>query len=507
MGAAARCRSVVAVDLGAESGRVVVGRFDGRRLTVQEVHRFPNEPVRVVGRLQWDVLRLWLEIQRGLARARAACAGNDSLPEAVGVDTWGVDFALLGEDGDLLGNPRHYRDMASESAMRGLLERLPARRLFELTGIQTMPINTVFQLANLRTVAPATFRHARRLLMLPGLFTYLLAGTKVDEWTSASTSQLCAARTRRWAWEVVDALELPRYLLGEVVPPGTPAGPLLESVVAETGLHGAQAVLTAGHDTACAVAAVPATGAGWAYISSGTWSLVGVEVADPVITDAAFAANVGNEGGVGGTYRLLRNVMGLWLVQECRRQWEREGVSLDYETLARAAASVESGRCFIDPDDPRFLQPGDIPSRVRAFCEETDQPRPAGRAELLRVIFESLALKYRLVVERLESVTGTSIDRIHVVGGGARNELLCQLTADVTGRPVVAGPPEATAVGNVLVQLHALAEVNGLKEMREVVRASFDTRVFLPRRMDEWEETYHRFERLVESRTAASLTA
>lgn len=484
--------AMAAVDLGAESGRVVLGRFDGARLQIEEVHRFPNEPVRLLGRLRWDLPRLFLEMQRGLALARRAAGGPLA---CVAVDTWGVDFALLGEDGEILGHPYHYRALASEQAMREAFAMVPAREIFEVTGIQLIPINTLFQLIELRRVGPAALGAARRLLMLPGAFTYLLTGQQLDEFTIATTSQLYDPTAGDWAWRLVDALGLPRHLFGEVIPPGTLVGPLEGGAAAETGLEGARVALTAGHDTACAVAAVPAAEpSGWAYISSGTWSLVGIEVPAPVITDAAFSANLSNEGGVFGTFRLLRNVMGLWLLQECRRRWEQEGAALSYDELAHLAAKAPPRRSFVDPDDLRFLRPGDMVAHVQAFCRETAQPVPTERGEVVRTILESLALKYRWVIETLERVAGGRIERVHVVGGGSRNALLCQLTADVTGRPVVAGPAEATAIGNLLMQARALGEVKSLSELRDAVRRSFPTRTYEPAEAETWEEPYRYFQ-------------
>ena len=496
---------MAAVDLGAESGRVVLGRFDGARLTLEEVHRFRNEPVLLKGRLRWDLLRLFLEVQQGLAQARRA-AGRPLA--SVAVDTWGVDFGLLAEDGELVGSPYHYRTLADEATTSEAFAVVPARRIFETTGIQLIPINTLFQLVELRRVAPWMLEAARRLLMLPGVFTHLLGGERVDEFTIATTSQLYDPRAGDWSWSLLDAFGLPRRLFGGVVPPGTVVGWVADEVAAETGLSGTAVAYAAGHDTACAVAAVPTSGeAGWAYISSGTWSLVGVEVPAPVITDAVFSANLSNEGGVFGTFRLLRNVMGLWLLQECRRRWEQEGAGLSYEELTRLAAAAIPRRSFVDPDDRRFLRPGDMVAHIQAFCLETGQPAPAERGEVVRTILESLALKYRWVLETLERVAGVRIDRVHVVGGGSRNALLCQLTADVTGRPVIAGPAEATSVGNLLMQVRALGALGSLCELREAVRSSFATRTYEPADAEAWEEAYRRFESQVLVRSEVKRSA
>ena len=489
--------NLAAADLGAESGRVVLGRFDGRRLALQEVHRFANEPVQLGSRLHWDFLRLWLELERGLAAARRA-VGRPL--DSVAVDTWGVDFALFADSGELLGNPYHYRGLASEQAMQQAFSVMAPRTLFELTAIQRMPINTLFQLVALKQSGSAVFQAARHLLMLPGAFTYLLSGERFDEFTSASTSQLYDPRAGGWSRPILDAFGLPESLFATVLQPGTVVGRLLGDLASRTGLAGTAVAFAAGHDTACAVAAVPAVaaqspgGGTWAYISSGTWSLVGVELPRPVITDAAYEANLSNEGGVFGTFRLLKNVMGLWLVQACRRQWAQEGQEFTYEELTGLAEAAPPRRCFIDPDEPGFLRPGDPVGAIREFCRRTEQPAPEQPGEVVRCILESLALKYRWVIERIEEVTSLRVDRIHVVGGGSRNGLLCQLTADCSGRPVIAGPAEATAAGNLLLQAHALREVGGLEELRAVVRDSFATRLYEPRREGAWEEAYRFFQ-------------
>ena len=483
---------LVAFDLGAESGRVVLGRFDGQTLRLEEVHRFANEPVRACGRLYWDLLRLLLEIKRGLSAAwQASGAGL----HAMAIDTWGVDFALFADNGELIANPYHYRDAHTEGVMADFFAILPARAVFEITGIQIMPINTLFQLFAMQRARSPFLRVARRFLMLPSAFAYLLSGVEVDEFTAASTSQLLDPRTGTWSPTILSALGLPATLFADVVPAGTVAGNLRRDVAEDAGVGQFPVILAGGHDTACAVAAVPATETGgWAYISSGTWSLVGVQLRQPLITDKTFEANLSNEGGVLGTLCLHKNVMGLWLLQQCRRQWSREkGGPVDYEALVALARQAPSRRSFVDPDAPVFLRPGDTVGDIRRFCANTGQPVPEEPGEIVRTILESLALKYRWVIERLESVTGTAIDRIHMVGGGSRNELLCQLTANVTGRPVVAGPVEATSIGNLLMQATALGELRSLEELREVVRRSFTTRTYEPIRHASWDDAYDFF--------------
>ncbi|WP_324716069.1 rhamnulokinase family protein [Carboxydochorda subterranea] len=490
-----RTLCLVAFDLGAENGRAVLGRFDGRRLELEEVYRFANEPVAASGRLYWDVLRLFLEIERGLVAARRAAGGP---LQSLAIDTWGVSFALFDQKGELAGHPYHYRDRYVEGIMEKAFAVVPARTLFEWTGIQLMPINTLYLLLSMKLEQSAQLASARHLLMMPAALSYLLSGEMVDEFTIASTSQMVDPHTRTWSGKVLDAFGFPRDLFGSVLQPGTLVGRLTPEIAQELGVEPVPVALTAGHDTASAVVAVPAapsegTGRTWAFISSGTWSLVGLELSRPVISDAAFQGNLSNEGGAFGTFRFLKNVMGLWLLQECRRRWAREGADVSYDQLVREAAAAPPRRCFIDPDDPGFLRPGDLVSGIREFCARTGQPAPESRGEVARTILESLALKYRWVVEQLERAAGVAIDRIHVVGGGSRNELLCQLTADVTGRPVVAGPAEATAAGNLLVQAVALRELSGLEELRSVVRTSFRTRLYEPAAGGGWEDAYRRF--------------
>ena len=507
---ATRALSLAAVDLGAESGRVLLGRLDDGVLRLQEIRRFANEPVRATGRLYWDILRLYLEVMRGIAAARRA---NQAPLDGVSVDTWGVDFGLLASNGELIANPYHYRDEQTEGAMEEVFARIPARRIFEITGIQMMPLNTLFQLYAMKRANSPFLAAAKRLLMLPGLFTYFLTGEELDEFTAATTSQLYDAREKSWSKEILDSIGVPRDLFATVCSPGTVVGPLQRRIADEFGFEQVPVILGAGHDTACAVAAVPAepvsagaapAAGSWAYISCGTWSLVGTEVTRPIISDEAFSFNLANEGGVFGTFRLLKNVMGLWLLRQCREEWARAGQEFGYADLVELARRAPGRRSFVDPDDPGFLRPGGIVARIQDFCRRTGQPVPEEPGEVVRTVLESLALKYRWVIERLEEVTGVGIGRVHLVGGGARNELLCQLTADVTGRPLLAGPTEATAAGNLLMQAVALGEVGSLEELREIVRRSFLPRLYEPSGTSDWEEPYAQFcERLLPPRPLA----
>ena len=481
-------RTFAAVDLGAQSGRVAVGRFDGEALAVEEVHRFPNEPVRVGATLHWDVLRLYHEALVGLRRAGAV--------DSVAVDSWAVDFGLVDRGGRLLGNPVHYRDGRRAAAMDAALERVPRRELYERTGIQLLAINTVFELAAMAADRDPVLGAAHRLLLVPDLFAFWLCGSETTEFTNATTTGCLDARTHEWTSDLLERLDVPAAILPEVVAPGTGLG---------TTEAGAAFVATATHDTAAAVAAVPLHGEGGAYLSVGTWSLVGLEAAEPVIGDAAFEANLTNEGGVEGTTRVLRNVTGLWLLHECRRAWAAAGGERSYEELVALAGQAPAFGPLIDPDDPSFAEPGDMPARIAAYCSATGQEVPTGEAAVVRCILESLALKQAATIDALAAATGRDIDTLHVVGGGAGNRLLCAWTAAAAGRPVLAGPVEATLVGNLLVQAIALGELASLAEARELVRRSFTPAVYEPDAAPEWHEARERFAGLGANRDAAEV--
>jgi rhamnulokinase len=494
----------LALDLGAESGRGLLGRFDGERLTLGEVHRFPNGPVRMLDTLHWDAPRLFDEMKAAL---RKAAQGGASL-DGVGIDTWGVDFGLVGRGDTLLGNPVHYRDARTNGMVEAATARVPRERIYEITGLQFLPFNTVYQLLAMRLARSPLRDAAETLLMMPDLFAWLLTGRRASERTDASTTQLLDPRAGTWSDELCRALDLPRAILPELIEPGTEVGPVLPSVAEELGLAAGLPVIAPGtHDTASAVAAVPvrAGSAGasgppdWCYLSSGTWSLLGVEVPAPVINAETLRANFTNEGGVAGTTRLLKNIMGLWLVQECRRTWARGGRGREwsYDELVAEAAAARPFAALVDPDDASFLAPGDMPARLAAFCRRTGQPAPGGEGAFVRCAMESLALKYRWAVDRLEAILGTTIRAVHVVGGGSRNALLCQFTADACARPVYAGPVEATAVGNVLMQMTARGKLGSLADARAVVARSFPVTTYEPRDTAAWADAAGRFEALV----------
>ena len=479
----------VACDLGAESGRCMLGQFDGERVALSELSRFPNGPIQIGGSLHWDVLRLFGEIVGGLRR----CARDGHRPAGIGLDTWGVDFALLDRAGNLLGNPYHYRDRRTQGMPDEAFRRVPREDIFAATGIQVMPINTLYQLLSQVIHRDPQLEQAQALLMMPDLLNFWLCGRTACEFTDATTSQCVDPRTRDWATSLLQRLQIPTHILQPIVPPATILGLLRSEVAADAGLDAIPVIAPACHDTAAAVAAVPAAGQDFAYISSGTWSLVGIESAHPHLTPAVLRYNFTNEGGIAGTFRLLKNVAGLWLVQECRRRWERDG-PVEYAELMRTAAEAPAFGPIIDPDHEQLLRPPDMPAAIRAACRESGQPEPAGRAAMVRCILDSLALKYRWVIDRLEEVSGRQIRAIHILGGGSRNDLLCRLTADATGRPVYAGPAEATAMGNTLVQAMALGHLASLADLRAVARRSAQPTVYEPRPDPRWDAAMARLE-------------
>ena len=485
----------LAVDLGASSGRHVAGRFDGNRLSLEEVHRFGNGPVSAAGHLYWDLLGLWNHVVQGL-RASAGKFGGQI--QSVGVCTWGVDFGLLGRGNELLGNPYCYRDSRTEGMLERALEIVPREEIFAYTGVQFMQINTLYQLLAMRLNSSPLLDVAESLLMVPDLFHWLLSGAKVNEMTEASTSQFFDPRRGNWSTELFERLQLPTRILGTIVAPGTRLGPLLPAVQAASGLSGVEVVVPGSHDTASAVMGVPAAsrpGAepDWCYISSGTWSLMGVETPAPVVTPQCQALNFTNEGGVGGTTRLLKNICGLWMVQECRRSWNQAGAAHSWDDLNHLSAASPPLAALVDVDDARFLAPADMPQAIRDYCSRTGQSPPSSVGAVVRCTLESLAMRYRQVLGWIEELVGRRIETIHIVGGGAQNRALCQMTADACRRRVVAGPIEATAIGNIMMQAVAAGAVSSIAEAREVIRNSFPVVEYHPQDCDIWDEAYQRF--------------
>lgn len=474
-------QTVLAIDLGAESGRVMAVHYDGASLELEELHRFPNTPVTLRGTLYWDFLRLWHEIQTGLEKGKA------QRPASLGIDTWGVDFGLLDSQGALIGNPVHYRDGRTEGMMEAVFARLPRREVFAQTGIQFMPINTLYQMMSLVERRSPQLEIAATFLTVPDLLNYWLTGARVCEFTIATTTQMLDPRSGAWAAELLQQLDIPTHIFPEIIPPGTRLGEY----------EGIAVIAPACHDTGSAVAAVPAGTEPYAYISSGTWSLVGLEVDEPVINDAALAANLTNEGGMNGAFRLLKNVMGLWILQQCRQRWAAAGEAHTYDELVRLARQASPLRSLVSVDDEAFLPPGDHPRHVRALCERSGQPVPESSGAVVRTVLESLALAYRHVLKLLQTVAERRVDVIYVVGGGSQNDLLNQMTADATGRPVIAGPVEATVIGNALAQLIALGELANLQQARDLVAKMGDLRRYEPQDQAAWDEAYDRYRELV----------
>ncbi len=492
------------VDLGAESGRVMAGLWDGRRMRLEELHRFPNGPVHLAGTMRWDVLRLWAEVEQGLALA-AKRFGKSVV--SVGVDTWGVDFVLLSKTGELLGQPYHYRDARTRGMLDQAFSRVPRAEIFAATGLQFMEISSLYQLLALQRNNPELLAAADCLLMMPDFLHWCLCGSRVVEFTNATTTQCFHPTQRNWSFDLLQKLGLPTHMFPEVVPPGTTLGRLRDSVAERTGLGPIDVIAPATHDTGSAVASVPTRNTGqtnWAYISSGTWSLMGVEVPTALLSQRVLELNLTNEGGVNFTYRLLKNIMGLWLVQQCKRSFDARGKNYDYDALVRLASEAPALRSVVDPDDARFLNPPDMPAAIQSFCRESNQPVPETEGALVRCALESLALKYETVLGWLEEVTSNRIEVIHVVGGGSRNELLNQFTANACDRTVLAGPVEATVLGNLLVQSHASGETVSLADIRTIVSESTEPREFEPEPASRsvWLEARGRFTQLLWQRDA-----
>jgi rhamnulokinase len=486
----AHSKPYLAFDFGAESGRAVLAHLQSGILTIEEVHRFPNEPVEYGGSLHWDAPRLWFEVRKALASVeRLELAG-------IGVDAWGVDYALLGERGELLENPYHYRDRRTQGVMEEVFRMVPREEIYRATGIQFMPINTLYQLFAAHRDSPGLLAAAKQLVTIPDLFHFWLSGNTVCEFTNATTTQLVDPVRRSWATDLMQRLGLRPDLPAAMVEPGTIIGTLLPDL-ASGSLAGTSVIVPASHDTGSAVAAITARD-GTAFLSSGTWSLIGTELDAPIVTSQALKMNFTNEGGVNGTTRLLKNVMGLWMLQGCRNSWNARGQNSDYRELVELANREPAFAHFVDPDDESFLRAADMPGAIDEFCRKTHQPSPPTPGAYVRCVLESLALKYRLVLRSLEQLCGKPIEQIRVIGGGSKNRLLNQFTADATGKRVIAGPAEATALGNIAVQILATGEAASLGEVRALVDRSFATEVFEPVATDKWQRHTERFEQYCE---------
>ena len=480
----------LAIDLGASSGRAILGHYDGKTIRLEELHRFANGPLQVDNHIFWDIHTLFEEIKQGIQKAAATGLAIDG----IGIDTWGVDICYLGADGKFVWLPWHYRDSRTDNAMEWAFQRIPKEEIYRETGIQFMSLNTVFQLAASLRDHEENLGKAEKLLFMPNALTYLLCGDATAEYSIATTSQLYNPTTRDWSWKIIDALGLKRSLFPAITPSCTVAGPLAPALQQELGCGPIPVILIGAHDTASAVAAVPAVDEdSWAYLSSGTWSLLGVELDQPLINDAALAANYTNEGGVGGKIRFLKNIMGLWLIQECRNQWRRDGRDFSFAELTKMAADAPAFTAFVDPNAKLFEAPGDMPARIRQFCQETAQPVPETPGHIVRVALESLALKYRQTWRELEMLLGRSLHTLHLVGGGCQNALLNQFTANAIQAPVITGPVEATALGNILGQAIATGAIADLAEGRRISRDSSDTATYQPADAEAWQAAFDRY--------------
>lgn len=474
----------------------MLGTFDGEKISLEEIHRFSNDPVNVGGSLYWDVLRLFYEIKQGILK----CINNDHKDiAAIGIDTWGVDFGLLDEKGNLLGNPYHYRDTRTEGMMEEAFKIVPKKEIFRQTGIQFIWFNTLYQLLSMKVNNMPILEKAKTLLLMPDLFNYFLTGVKSTEFTNATTTQLFDPVKGTWARELMEKMSIPQNIFTNIVHPGTVIGKLSPEICSELGIDPIPVISVASHDTGSAVASVPVVDEeNYAYISCGTWSLMGVESNQPIINEKSLALNYTNEGGVNNTIRFLKNIMGLWLVQESKRQWEREGEKMSFADLEQMARKTKPLVSFIDPDHHSFAAPGNMPKKIREFCNNTNQPVPESKGEIIRCIIQSLALKYRYTVDGLEDILGKKLNVIHMVGGGIKDKMLCQFTANATAREVVAGPIEATSIGNIVVQAIALKEIGSLQQARQIIKDSFPTTVYQPEQTEEWNEAYTRFKKIIE---------
>ncbi len=485
-------KRVLAFDFGASSGRAILGIFDGEKIELQEVHRFSNDPVKINGTVYWDVQRLFYEIKQGILKAKEA-GGFDS----IGIDTWGVDFGLLRKDGTLVENPVHYRDARNDGMVEKATEYMSKERMYDITGIQFMDFNTIFQLLSLKENRPYILEEADTLLFMPDLLNYMLSGIKSTEYSIATTSQMVDLKTNDWSEEILDTFGINKKLLTDIAPTGAVIGQLSDEICEELGVPKADIVSVAAHDTQSAITATPCEYDDFAFISCGTWSLFGTEVKEPIINEASKKLNVTNEGGYDYTTAFLKNICGLWLIQESRRQWIREGKEYSYAELEKLALECEPFKCFIDPDAPEFAPMGNLPRRVKEYCEKTGQYVPQTVGEIIRCIYESLALKYRYTFDGIKECTGKNYDRIHVMGGGTKDKLLLQMTAQSCNVNVFGGPIEATALGNVAIQLMSTGAIKDIKEARRIIAKGENLKLYEPNDNSVWEKAYEDFKAII----------
>lgn len=476
---------VLALDFGASSGRAIIGSFDGEKISLKEIHRFTNDPVILLDTMYWDVLRLFHDIKIGLIKAK-----QEGKIKSLGIDTWGVDFGLLNKDGKLLENPVHYRDARTKGMMEKVFAKLDKDTVYSITGNQFMELNTLFQLMALKENQPELLQKAETLLLMPDLLNYFLSNEKCTEYTIASTTQLLDAKNKTWSSEIIENLDLPKNIFTKIVQPGTKIGKLSKQISEELGINEIDVIAVAGHDTQSAMVAVPTQEDDFIFLSCGTWSLLGTELKTPIINETSASLNITNEGGADNKTSFLKNIIGLWLIQESRRQWIREGKEYGFGELEQMASKVGMINSFIDTDSEEFIPAGNIPKQIQEYCKRTGQYVPQNEAEIVRCIDQSLAVKYRFALEQIEIATGKKYDTLNIIGGGIQSKLLCQLTADVCGRKVVAGPVEATVMGNIALQLMALGEIKDIKEARKIIANSENVTVYEPQKDENWNEIY-----------------
>ena len=492
-------KKVLAFDFGASSGRAMLGSFDGERIHIEEVHRFSNDPVIVGGTMYWDVLRLFFEIKQSLIKSKVY-----GKIDSIGIDTWGVDFALLDEYGQLIENPIHYRDGRTAGMLEKSFEKISKNEFYQITGNQFMEINTAFQLLSLKEKRSHLLEKADVMLLMPDLFNYMLTGKKLTENSIASTTQLFDAKNRVWSERVIDSLDIPKNIFTEIVPSGTIIGKISEDISEELKIDMCDVIAVAGHDTQSALVSVPTQENDFVFLSCGTWSLLGTELNNPIINEKSYNYNITNEGACENKASFLKNIIGLWLVQESKRQWEREGKEFSFSQLEDMAKDAEPFRSFIDPDDPVFTPAGNVPDRIREYCAKTNQPVPRSEAEIVRCINESLALKYRTALEEIEDCTSKTYSTIYMVGGGIQSKLLCQMTANACRTYVSAGPVEATVLGNIAVQLMATGEIKDLKDARKIINNSQKIDRYSPKDTMLWERAYERFNKIIKAKEVVS---
>lgn len=484
--------NVLSFDFGASNGRAVLGKYDGTYLSVEEVHRFENNPITINGTLCWDIDTLLLEVTRTLQKV---CQTTDI--SSIAIDTWGVDFGLLDEEGKLIGTPVHYRDSRTDGMVKEVMEMIPLEELYKLTGNQIIFFNTIFQLAYLKKYEPETLDKATSLLLMPDLFNYLLTGEKRAEETIASTTQMFDPYKKIWNKKVIDKLNMPFGIFQEVIRPGETVGNISGALADKLSIPQIPVVATTSHDTAGAVVSVPAPEHDFLFVSCGTWSLIGTELQNPIVSEQSSTYNITNESGINGTTRFLKNVTGLWILQELKKQFQQEGKKYTYDTITKYAEEAKEFKCIIDVDDALFQHPGDMADKIKIYAEKANQPIPETDGEIFRTIYESLALKYREVFDEVMDCVGKNYEKVHIVGGGSQAAILCQMVADASGKEVVAGPVEATVIGNCLVQMLAQNMVKDVAEARGVVHRSFDVKVYQPNKDERWDDQYSQYKSIL----------